>query len=332
MAKIPLLDRYEYLARRRFPQAYQDVIIKKDDLTEQRQRDYYETQAAAYIDELRTMPPEELAALLATERKREAEERAERLRQEEAARFFNRANANADFNHWSKAPYWTLEEAVALSFGKDPRLVNWKSIEAHLGVSPFVVSFRNLRDLASRAKHMKQLSDPVIPGMYLAWAGRIGAQIDPRLIEGVKANGGVVADWKTLFDNEKEAHQGTKALLEQQRQDLISRAKEEHTRTLELGKSAIAERDARIRELEEQISEFAAKPERALSTRERTSLLTLVIGMAVNGYVYDPAASRSSVASEIASDLHKLGLSLDEDTIRKYLNESKELLPGDQTE
>ena len=76
------------------------------------------------------------------------------------------------------------------------------------------------------------------------------------------------------------------------------------------------------------------KPEAgpSLSQRERTSLLKLVIGMAMKGYGFDPNASRSGTAAEIAGDLHTSGLSLDEDTVRKYLNEAKELLPGDLTE
>lgn len=332
MTKKPAFDPCEYLARRRFPQAYQSVLPPRDNLTKERQRDFYESQVAAYIVELRTKPPEDLAVLVSAERKKEAEEIAERLKQEEASRFFNRATAQADFSHWSKTAYWTLEEAVALSFGKSPRIVNWKTIETHVGVSPFVVSYRNLRDLAFRAKHMGQLYDPVVPGFYLAWALRMGVQIDPRLIEGVEANGGIVADWKMMFDNEREAHRATKDLLDQQRQELISWAKEEHTRALELGASAVAGRDARIRELEDQLSKLDSEPEQPLRTRERTSLLNLVIGMAVKGYGYKPAASKNSAIPEIASDLHELGLSLSEDTIRKYLNESKELLSGDQTE
>lgn len=76
------------------------------------------------------------------------------------------------------------------------------------------------------------------------------------------------------------------------------------------------------------------KPEAgpSLSQRERTSLLKLVIGMAIRGYGFDPKSSRSGTAAEIAGDLHTSGLSLDADTVRKYLNEAKELLPGDITE
>jgi len=69
--------------------------------------------------------------------------------------------------------------------------------------------------------------------------------------------------------------------------------------------------------------------ERALPTRERTSLLKLVIGMAVKGYSYDPSEERSKVTGEILDDLDELGLSLDRKTLRKYLDEGAELLPRD---
>jgi hypothetical protein len=61
-------------------------------------------------------------------------------------------------------------------------------------------------------------------------------------------------------------------------------------------------------------------------------MLKLIIGMAIKGYVYDPKAGRSGTVREIADDLRRAGLALDEDTIRKYLSEAKELLPGPETE
>lgn len=63
----------------------------------------------------------------------------------------------------------------------------------------------------------------------------------------------------------------------------------------------------------------APKPEKQLGTTEKNSLLKLVIGMAIKGYGYDVEAKRSDVPSEIAGDLVKLGLSIDVDTVRKYL-------------
>lgn len=133
----------------------------KSDLTRACQHDYYAERAAVYIEELRAKPAEEIGTLVSEERNKEAEETAARLRREEDARFFNRPGAQADYTHWSRAAYWTLEEAVALSFGKNPRVVNWKTIEFHLGVSPFVASYRDIRHLANRAKLLGQLCDPV---------------------------------------------------------------------------------------------------------------------------------------------------------------------------
>jgi hypothetical protein len=55
-------------------------------------------------------------------------------------------------------------------------------------------------------------------------------------------------------------------------------------------------------------------------------------------YGYDPTAARSPQPSAIESDLAGYGLSLDVDTIRKWLKEAAELLPshrvryGDRTD
>ena len=57
-------------------------------------------------------------------------------------------------------------------------------------------------------------------------------------------------------------------------------------------------------------------------TRERETLLKLVIGMAVEAYRHDPSAGRSTAPGEIAEDLAKHGLSVTDDTIRKYLKEA----------
>jgi hypothetical protein len=74
--------------------------------------------------------------------------------------------------------------------------------------------------------------------------------------------------------------------------------------------------------------ESAGKPERLpiydkpLSTTERNTLLKLVIGMAVKGYRYDPAATKSTAPKEIADDLVELGITVTDDTVRKYLKEA----------
>lgn len=66
--------------------------------------------------------------------------------------------------------------------------------------------------------------------------------------------------------------------------------------------------------------------ERSISTRERNTLLKLVIGMAVMGYRYNPAASKSNAPKEIADDLVSLGIDVSDDTVRKYLKEAANTL------
>lgn len=70
--------------------------------------------------------------------------------------------------------------------------------------------------------------------------------------------------------------------------------------------------------------------EKSLMTVERESLLKLVIGMAISGYKYDPKSSRNSATAEISADLEKLGVGLDQDTVKKWLKEAIAVLPLQQ--
>lgn len=65
--------------------------------------------------------------------------------------------------------------------------------------------------------------------------------------------------------------------------------------------------------------------------KSKTSLLKIVIAMAVGGYGYDFNAKRSDIPSDILKDAEQLGLSIDTDTIRKWLKEASELLDQDKT-
>jgi len=68
-----------------------------------------------------------------------------------------------------------------------------------------------------------------------------------------------------------------------------------------------------------------------LHPKERESVLKLIITMAIKGYTYRPNASRSDVPAEITNDAHEVGLSIDQDTVRKWLREASEVLPqGDE--
>ena len=100
---------------------------------------------------------------------------------------------------------------------------------------------------------------------------------------------------------------------------------------------ASANTHERARVAEDQVAgyreELKALPPNEIARRARTRQhAQTIIGTAIKGYGYDPRAGRSGTVREIADDLRLAGLALDVDTIRKYLNEAKELLPGPETE
>lgn len=80
-------------------------------------------------------------------------------------------------------------------------------------------------------------------------------------------------------------------------------------------------------ELETFESTLNAKPNHDISSRERTTLLKLIIGMARDGYGYDPAATRSPFPKELEGILDRLGIPVSDDTIRKWLKEAADMLP-----
>ncbi len=69
--------------------------------------------------------------------------------------------------------------------------------------------------------------------------------------------------------------------------------------------------------------------DRPLGTTERGHLLRLVIGMAIDGYGYVPGLAKSGVPKELEGVLASLGMSITDDTVRKYLKEAREtVLPA----
>jgi len=314
MPKIPIPTPIEYLVRRKFPliglMEARDVVVGGQATTREEAENYI-ARVEAYESELAALPAEELQKLEAAEREAEKKQWQLKAEREEQQRFFNQPSANADCAYWGKLPYWTIEEAIALTYGKNPKIVNWTAIQQVSRSSPFVAAYGRLRELARRAVAMKQLSEATLPGVFLAWAKRMDVGYPAELEREVVARGGRIGDWKTAYD-ELLAQAGKMLTERDQRIDALTAERESvKGELLELQRAA------------DEASSKAKTPK----TKEFESILKLVAGLAYAAYRYNPSASRSDVANQIAGDLATIGLSLDEDTIRKWLRKAGDLMP-----
>jgi hypothetical protein len=299
--------------------------------------------AEGYMKDLNQLSRDEILKRVDAQRNRDAETAQEKMNREEQARSFNRPEAKADFEYWAKMSYWTIDEAVALSLGREPKSALWKYVESIAGISPFAAKFAAKRELAMRAKAMGQLWDSTIPAIFLAWADRMKFEVAEPLVEAVRGLGQQIADWKTLYERQLELTEQAKSQAAEKHAALVAAMKDHSESLSKLNndyagllrqKDALATlKDERIEWLEARIESVqAANSKKPIHAKERESLLKLIIGMAIKGYGHDPKAARSPTAKEIAGDLACHGIALDEDTVRKYLAEAKELLPGGETE
>ena len=64
--------------------------------------------------------------------------------------------------------------------------------------------------------------------------------------------------------------------------------------------------------------------------RQCESLQKIVIGLAIGGYGYDPAAKRNLTVKEMVDYMEKAGIDISDDTVRKFLRKGMQYLPQDR--
>jgi hypothetical protein len=120
---------------------------------------------------------------------------------------------------------------------------------------------------------------------------------------------------------------GTESRLDRFRGD-FNRVENEKNQTIEAPEERVASLEGSNSERADDSTDEATTKAKQLGTKERESLLKMIIGMARGGYAHDPKLNRSAaVPQEIANVLAKHGVALDGDTVRKWLREAAEFLP-----
>ncbi len=106
---------------------------------------YVESQQ--YAARLRALPSDELQALVQAEKALRPREQLLLEEAKERSYFFNKPDAMADYGYWGRMPLWKIEEATALSLGRDPRRVNSRSVDSYKAISAFAKRYHQLKDL-----------------------------------------------------------------------------------------------------------------------------------------------------------------------------------------
>lgn len=98
------------------------------------------------------------------------------------------AHLPPDFTYWSKLPYWSTDESVALLLGRDPEIItsdilipdpNWPV------PLNFILEYRALRNLVLRGVEIEQIEARNAPAVFLEWAEKRGLDIPQELWEPV---------------------------------------------------------------------------------------------------------------------------------------------------
>jgi hypothetical protein len=248
-----------------------------------------------YEAELNRLDQDEINALYASEQEKEEQER-----------YFNQPDAVADYVHWSQCAHWTLDEAVALSLGREPRVVGINGVTAHAAAgSPFGREYLRRSDLVKRAREAGQLFEPTPPAHFLTWAKLRRLGYPKELEEALEARGHTFADMKKIADD-------LRAIIDQLMQ--------QNAQLTQQNKRLLHERDAH---LEQSIN--VDNHEKPLGSRERQSLEKIVYGMAAAKYGYEPNGLRSRAVPNICSDLEKQGVRVSDDKVREVLRAGAEL-------
>ena len=101
---------------------------------------------------------------------------------------FDQPEADADFPFWMNMAYWNLQEAVALSLGKDPRLVNEKALRKIylFDTLAFPKKYMKWGKWIRRAQQSGDLPKKIRPAEFSTWAAENNLEIPTELTDLIK--------------------------------------------------------------------------------------------------------------------------------------------------
>jgi hypothetical protein len=250
--------------------------------------------------------------LLEIYRQLKSQEEAEKRWMEEDLRIsleenlpFNKTGCEADFARWAVKAHWTPEEAAALLFGRDPKSMNWKTVQSYVSAYPSADMLDDAFDRIKRAVDCAQLVQPISPVSFLGWAKNNGFGAPSELESLVFGAEQKRLDWESrLLDLESK----------------LAVAKSEISKNKKLIDEVLSERDgllAEVKDLRKREIDVFSNP------KERTTVYKIIVGALYCGWKYDPnIRDNKGKLAEFIGDLNSAGIKVGIDTAREKLREA----------
>lgn len=260
-------------------------------------------EAQQYLDDLKTKDQVEINEVFQREFKK-------KLIEDDSALFFNQESANADFDYWSKMPGWTIDEAVALTFGKNPEIVNKERLDK-LNASLFAEQYAEKRELVSRSRDaglftdgiFVMFDDLIIPHKYVRWVQANRIEFPPELaqkvIDTLEANNPLQTDYKKILESSK---------INSNREN----GKRMDRSLLERDKKLQETKQTRKKEATTSVPTKFQNDQKKASAKQKSAdlniigaLLGLLLGESSNGIKYSQFESQQSIIDAIHANFGK---------------------------
>lgn len=220
-------------------------------------------------------------------------------------------------NHWGRMATWTRLDITLLSLGINhqyfrsdllsgifggqiinPTILDSEYYDRYLGILSQYFGSDIEREFFYRWQIIKSKYDigAISTTAIIDWAKATNFNFFPKLVKVVLKCNPERVDWKAKYI---EVH----SQLEQAKK-----------------------RGDELSLLCEELQKYKTK---ALHTKEKESMLKIIVVMALGGYGYTPNTKKSLTVGSIHEDALKCGISINEDTIRKYLKEGAALISQD---
>jgi hypothetical protein len=236
----------------------------------------------------------------------------------------------SDSDKWSRVQYWTLEEGIALSFGFDPRVVNWRVLRDY-PEHPQAVEYDRRRDLAERATVTDQLSALSSPRQFIKWAKSVKIVFPDELVNAVRSATAVKS-----ADDATSSRSGLTKMIKTDSKIVLAMVRYTYgfdpsqplattieEIVVELQCVGVSVDVQALRQILRETADLVLDKIEA-STHE--IFCKVIYGLAVKYHKYDATARRSDTPKEIFKLLQTTGTPVDCDSVRSRLQDGHNLV------